>query len=78
MTDDYHFRDDNKLLYQFTLDFTRRRYLADVFNYVTPRHDSVVELRKGRFYNIQDKKNETAAQTFYTPTSMYGLNRSQA
>jgi hypothetical protein len=34
VTDDFHFRDDSRLLYQFTLDFSKRRQLSEVFNYV--------------------------------------------
>ncbi|XP_053394978.1 DEP domain-containing mTOR-interacting protein-like isoform X2 [Mercenaria mercenaria] len=42
VTDDFHFRDDSRLLYQFTLDFSQRRHLAEVFNYAPhsqKRHD---------------------------------------
>ncbi|KAL4236891.1 hypothetical protein ACF0H5_005277 [Mactra antiquata] len=38
VTDDYHFRDDQRLLYQFTIDFSRQRYLSEVFNYVPRDH----------------------------------------
>ena len=62
VSDDYHFRDDSRLLYQFTLDFTRQRSLSDIFDFV-PRNNSDRLSRFQRSISYTDKE----AITFHTP-----------
>lgn len=64
VTDDFHFRDDNRLLYQFTLDFSRQRHLDEVFNYVSRGHS-----RKSNNPQTEREFQKRGQFQFYTPRS---------
>ncbi|KAH3694665.1 DEP domain-containing mTOR-interacting protein-like [Dreissena polymorpha] len=64
VTDDFHFRDDRRLLYQFTVDFAGRRLLSDVFNYVGKGACRSVVPRDRMRSSVRFSQSK-----FFTPTS---------
>ncbi|XP_052777705.1 DEP domain-containing mTOR-interacting protein-like [Mya arenaria] len=64
VTDDFHFRDDRRLLYQYTVDMAGSRQLREVFNYLPSAKGPPTHV----LHRMRSRGPEEGHQ-FFTPTS---------